>query len=207
MLPAKAIALLNKDVVFRPVVKACKAQVQHRFDAIEELNDVYIILLRSIVSQQLSAKAAKTIYGRFEALFKNNYPSPKEVLILNTETLRSVGLSAQKTSYIKAVAQYTLDNNFSFEQIVKLTNDELIQKLTSIKGVGRWTVEMILIFSLKRLDVFPYDDLVVRNQLIKLYGIKSKGKQLKEDCHAIAQQWKPYSTIASLFLWQSKDMV
>lgn len=204
---AKSIKHLQKDPVLKPIIKACKKEVEQRFDGIEEQKDVYLILLKSIVSQQLSSKAANTIYARFEALFKNAYPKPKEVLKLSSETLRSVGLSGQKSSYIKALAEYATAYDMSYEHISSLSNEDLIEQLTSIKGVGQWTVEMMLIFSLKRLDVFPYDDLVVRNQMIKLYNLQSKGKQLKQECFAIAQNWQPYGSIVSLFLWQSKQMV
>ncbi len=204
---AKSIKHLQKDSVLKLIIKACKKEVELRFNSIEEQKDVYLILVKSIVSQQLSSKAATTIYNRFEALFNNTYPNPEDVLKLNIESIRSVGLSGQKSAYIKALADYALAHDMSYEHISSLSNEELIGQLTSIKGVGQWTVEMMLIFSLKRLDVFPYDDLVVRNQMIKLYGLQSKGKQLKQDCFFIAQKWKPYGSIASLFLWQSKHVV
>ena len=113
--------------------------------------------------------------------------------------MRSAGLSFQKISYLKAVAHYSLANNLSQAHINQMSNDEIITELTSIKGVGKWTVEMILIFGLKRLDVFPYNDLIVKNSVIKIYNIISKCKQLKADCHQISNQWKPYRNIASLF--------
>lgn len=162
--------------------------------------------MRSIVSQQLSTKAASTIYGRFLDLFPNKYPNAALILDTNDEQLRAAGLSFQKISYLKAVAQYSLTNNLSQAHINQLSNDEIITELTSIKGVGKWTVEMILIFGLKRLDVFPYDDLIVKNRIVKMYNITSKGKQLKADCHQIAEQWKPYRSISSLFLWESKGL-
>ena len=200
----KAIKLLQKDPVLKPIIKACKKEVEQRFDRIEEQKDVYLILIKSIVSQQLSSKAANTIYARFEALFNKVYPEPKEVIKLSNEILRSVRLSGQKSSYIKALAEYAVEYDMSYEHLSTLSNEDLIEQLTSIKGVGQWTVEMMLIFSLKRLDVFPYDDLVIRNQMIKLYKLQTRGKQLKQDCFAIAQDWQPYGSIASLFLWQSK---
>ena len=203
---AKAVKHLQKDPVLKPIIKACKKEVEQRFDRIEEQKDVYLILLKSIVSQQLSTKAANTIYSAFEALFNTSYPKPNEVLRLSNETLRSAGLSGQKCSYIKALAEYALAYDMSYEHISNLSNEDLIEQLTSIKGVGQWTVEMMLIFSLKRLDIFPYDDLVVRNQMIKLYNLQGKGKQLKQDCFAIAQNWQPYGSVASLFLWQSKQV-
>ncbi|MES2654836.1 MAG: DNA-3-methyladenine glycosylase 2 family protein [Bacteroidota bacterium] len=206
MIPKKALQLLEQDSIFKPIVAACLPQVQKRYDGINKLSDLYISLLRSIVSQQLSTKAADTIYVRFIDLFKDKYPHAKQVIKLKDEQLRAVGLSYQKISYIKAVAAYSLTNNLSPEHIGKSSNEEIIEELSSIKGVGKWTVEMILIFGLKRLDVFPYDDLIVRNRIITMYKLTSTGKQLKADCHDIAEQWKPYRSIASLFLWQSKSL-
>jgi DNA-3-methyladenine glycosylase II len=202
----KAIQTLKKDKVFNEIILLCNDKVQSRFDALGTIDDIYISLLRSIVSQQLSTKAASTIYGRFIDLFPDKYPNAKHILETNDEQLRAAGLSFQKISYIKAVAQYSLTNNLSQAHINLLSNEEIITELTSIKGVGKWTVEMILIFGLKRLDVFPYDDLIVKNRIIKMYQIISKGKQLKSDCHQIAEQWKPFRSVASLFLWESKRM-
>jgi DNA-3-methyladenine glycosylase II len=202
----KAIQTLKKDKVFNEIILLCYDQVQCRFDALGNSDDLYISLLRSIVSQQLSTKAASTIYGRFLDLFPNKYPNAKHILETKDEQLRAAGLSFQKISYIKAVAQYSLTNNLSQAHINQLSNDEIITELTSIKGVGKWTVEMILIFGLKRLDVFPYNDLIVKNSVIKIYNIISKCKQLKADCHQISNQWKPYRNIASLFLWESKGL-
>jgi DNA-3-methyladenine glycosylase II len=206
MIPKKAIQLLEQDIVFKPIIDLCLPQVQKRFNGINKQSDLYISLLKSIVSQQLSTKAADTIYNRFIDLFKDKYPDAKRLLKLKEEQLRAVGLSYQKISYIKAVATYSLENNLDPAYLSNWTNEEIIEELSSIKGVGKWTVEMILIFGLKRLDVFPYDDLIVRNGIIKRYHITSTGKKLKADCHAIAEQWKPYRSIASLFLWESKSL-
>ncbi len=200
----KAIQILKKDKVFNELILPCNDKVQARFDTLGNNDDLYLSLLRSIVSQQLSTKAANTIFGRFLDLFPNKYPIAALIIATKDEQLRAVGLSFQKISYIKAVAQYSLTNNLSLAHINQLSNDEIIAELTTIKGVGKWTVEMILIFGLKRLDVFPYDDLIIKNGIIKRYNITSKGKQLKADCYQIAEKWKPYRSVASLFLWESK---
>lgn len=202
----KAIKILKKDPVFYTIIEPCKEQVELRFNAIKGNGDLYVSLLQSIVSQQLSTKAANTIYGRFINLFKNNIPEAQLILKLDDDQLRAVGLSYQKISYIKAVANYSLQKNLTNEYFGKLSNEEIIEELSTIKGVGKWTVEMILIFALKRLDVFPYDDLIVRNSMIKKYDLTNKGKQLKADCHQLAENWKPYRSIASLFLWEAKNL-
>ena len=202
----KATSLLKKDVVLKPIVVSCKSKVEERWEQIQPNPDLYFILIRSIVSQQLSIKAASTIFDRFLCLFPKKYPNAKKILKLDNEKLRAAGLSYQKASYIKAVATYALTHDLTSQHIDKLSNEEIILELTAIKGVGKWTVEMILIFGLKRPDVFPYDDLIVKNRIITLYHISSKGKQLKTDCHQIAEHWKPYRSIASLFLWESKNL-
>ncbi len=203
---SKAIKHLSKDPIFESIIAPCKTNVETRFNGISATGDLYLSLLRSIVSQQLSTKAANTIYQRFIDLFPSHYPIAAQIIKLTDDELRAVGLSYQKVSYIKAVANYSLSNNLNAEHINNLSNEEIIAELTSIKGVGQWTVEMILIFGLKRLNVFPYDDLIIKNRMIALYQLQSTGKQLKNDCFSIANNWEPYQSIACLFLWESKNI-
>lgn len=167
--------------------------------------DLYVSLIRAIVSQQLSVKAANTIYKRFLDLF-GNYPDAKNILNTDTETLRSVGLSKQKSSYIQNIAQFDLDYGLSYEKISVMKNDEIIKHLTQIKGVGKWTVEMLLMFSLGRLDVFPVDDLGIQQAMIKLYDIEEENKkELKAKMESIAKNWQPYRSVACRYLWKWKD--
>jgi DNA-3-methyladenine glycosylase II len=170
------------------------------------MGDVYKDLLRAIISQQLSLKAAATIYGRFLNLFENQNPLPESISNLSIEALRSVGLSKQKAEYVQNVASY-----FRQEQIKpwqELSDEEVLQELTSIKGVGKWTAEMILIFSLDRKDIFPIDDLGIRQMMIKLYEVEtSSPKETAQKLTAIAEKWRPYRSIACFFLWQFKDGV
>jgi len=203
---SKAIKHLSKDPIFKTIIAPCKASVEARFNNITATGDLYLSLLRSIVSQQLSTKAANTIYKRFIDLFTNHYPIATQIIQFTDDELRAVGLSYQKVSYLKAVANYSLSNNLSTEYINKLSNEEIIAELTSIKGVGQWTVEMLLIFGLKRLNIFPYDDLIIKNRIIALYGLQSSGKQLKADCFNLANNWEPYQSIACLFLWESNKL-
>ena len=164
---------------------------------------VYEALIRSIVGQQLSIKAAASIYKRFLDLFKNEDHPPEAILKVEHETLRGCGFSNSKAKYVKNVAQYFLDNpNVNWEE---LSDDEIIEKLTGIKGVGRWTVEMILMFALFREDVFPIGDLGVRNGMIELYGVKSEGKEQYAELTKIAEQWKPFRSYGSRLMWLWKD--
>jgi len=168
--------------------------------------DLYFNLLRSIVSQQLSVKAAQTIWERFLKLFKGGYPLPKLVLKLDVEKMRACGLSYQKAGYIKNIAQFSIDETLDYEKLKLKSDEDLIEYLVQIKGVGRWTVEMILMFSLNRLDIFPNGDLGIQNGMIKLYKLKPKDKKhlfvLMEE---ISNQWIPYRTLACKYIWRHKD--
>ena len=160
---------------------------------------VYEALIRSIVGQQLSIKAAASIYKRFLALFENEKHPPEAILAIEHETLRGCGFSNSKAKYVKNVAQFFLDHpNENWEA---LSDDEIIKKLTSIKGVGRWTVEMILMFALFREDVFPIGDLGVRNGMIELYDVKSEGKTQYAELTQIAEKWKPFRSYGSRLMW------
>ena len=168
-------------------------------------NDIYIDLLNSIVSQQLSVKAAATIFKRFLALFPENNPLPTHVVEMDIQLLRDSGLSYQKAGYIKNIATYWLDNQHLNYDWTRMSDDDIIEKLTSIKGVGKWTVQMILMFRLNRLDVFPIDDLGIRQGMIKLYDVQTTGKVLLKDLTSIAEQWRPYRTVACRYIWRWKD--
>lgn len=168
--------------------------------------DVYAALIRSIVSQQLSTKAAVTIYNRFLNLFENRYPNKDVVIAFSEEQLRSVGLSRQKANYIKNVAHFFLEIEKDREtDWATMTDEAIITYLTQIKGVGKWTVEMMLMFTLQRLDVLPLDDLAIRNRMIKLYDVQATGKQIKVELTSIAESWRPYRSVACRYLWQWTD--
>lgn len=167
--------------------------------------DLYYSLLRSITFQQLSGKAATTIHGRFLELFPEGYPHPEDVIALDITTLRSVGLSRQKATYIQNVAEFFKQERLEHKDWSTLSDEEIIQYLTQIKGVGKWTVEMILMFTLNRPDVFPLDDLGIQQAIQSMYGLESKGRELKKEMLAIAEAWRPYRTYACVYLWRWKD--
>jgi len=161
--------------------------------------------VRAIVSQQLSVKAADTIYNRFLGLFKNGVPDAKSILKLKDDKLRSVGLSYQKAGYIKNIATFSLEQSLDHKLLKVKSDDELVEYLVQIKGVGRWTVEMLLMFNLNRPDVFPKDDLGIQNGMKKLYNLTSERKALLKEMEEIAESWRPHRTLACRYIWRYKD--
>lgn len=163
-------------------------------------------LMASIMSQQLSTKVAKVIFKRFLDLYHQKEPKPEQVLSTPLETLRAIGLSNAKTNYVKNVAAFCLENKITDRKLMQLSNEQIIELLTQIKGVGKWTVEMLLMFSLGREDVFAVDDLGIQQAMIKLYHLHTANKKLmKEKMLKIAAKWSPYKTYACLHLWAWKD--
>lgn len=166
----------------------------------------YQELVESIVSQQLSVKAAATILKRFVDLFEGDgFPTPDQILSVDIEALRSVGLSRQKASYIQDLAQKVLNDSVRFNHLDSLTNDEVIAELTQIKGVGVWTVHMFLLFCMGRLDVLPTGDLGIKNGIQKLYGLDTRPDELTIQTIASENNWHPYESVASWYVWHSLD--
>lgn len=163
--------------------------------------DIYLDMLENIVSQQLSGKVAAIIFNRFITLFPNRYPEPELLVKIDDAALREVGLSSAKTSYVKALAEFKLQQNLEVGQIQRLSDQEVIKLLTQVKGVGVWTVQMLLIFSLGRNDVFPVDDLAIRQGMAELYSLKTKGKEFRLNLVQIAEKWAPYRTWGTRLIW------
>ena len=199
MVEQKIIDHLSKDKILKKIIDTTTLEVNAR-----DTDDVYYSLLRAICAQQLSSKAAATIFGRFMDLFDDGYPHPETLMDLDFQTLRGVGLSTQKTNYVQNVAEYFHENKLLNADWTILSDDDIIKQLSSIKGVGVWTVQMILIFSLGREDIFPIDDLAVKQGIMKLYQVDEnlKSKALKKELTRIAEGWKPYRSYASRYLWQ-----
>lgn len=163
-------------------------------------------LIASIMSQQLNTKVAKVIYRRFLQLYEGEEPQPEQILSTPKETLRSIGLSNAKVDYVQNVAAFCLEQDITDKKLLSMTNEEVIELLTQIKGVGRWTVEMLLMFTLGREDIFAVDDLGVQNAMIKLYKIRSEDKKkIKERMLKLSKRWSPYRTYACMHLWRWKD--
>jgi len=168
--------------------------------------NIMFTLVSSIMSQQLSTKVADVIQKRFLALYNDKEPAPQQILETPLTTLRSIGLSNAKASYVHNVAQFFVENDINDKKLLRMSNDEIIELLTQIKGVGQWTVEMLLMFTLGREDVFAIDDWGLRQSMIKLYKLDvSDKKLLREKLIKISLKWSPYRTYACIYLWQWKD--
>ena len=168
--------------------------------------DLYLALLRAIVSQQISTKAAAAIWKRFQALFlPEGYPESREVLVLSEDELRAAGLSRQKAGYLKAIAEYNERGLLDYEHLTSLSEEAFTLHLTAIKGVGRWTAQMLQMFALDQPDVFAEGDLGVQNAMRRLYGLEETGRALQKRMIIIAEAWRPYRTLACKYLWQSLD--
>jgi DNA-3-methyladenine glycosylase II len=192
--------LSRRDVALRPVIKkygACRLEKHTRY---------FDTLVGSVISQQLSTKAAATIQARFVAL----YPSAKRLdpaLIKDTPDadLRAVGLSFQKAAYIKDLAAKTHDKTLRLDRMPKMADDEIIEMLTQVKGIGVWTVHMFLIFSLGRLNVLPTGDLGIRKGVQNLYGFDHLPDAAEIEAIAAENKWSPYCSVASWYLWRSLE--
>ena len=161
-------------------------------------------LLRSIIHQQLSSKAAGTIENRFLELYNaSRYPSPEEVLKTPAEVIQNVGISRMKTEYIRGLAKVIVDRDIRLDKLTELSNDEVGTVLKQVRGIGQWTVDMFLIFSLNRPDVFPLNDLGIQKGLMLLLGRQKILSQ--ESMLSHSKKWKPYRTLASLYLWKIVD--
>ena len=163
-------------------------------------------LCASIMSQQLSIKVADVIYKRYLNLYDGNEPTPQQILDTPFEKLRGIGMSNAKVSYVQNVARFEIESGLDPKKLNKMSNDEVVQYITQIKGVGQWTAEVLLMFALGREDVFCSGDLGIQNAMIKLYKLDNNDKKkLKEDMLRLSAKWSPYRTYACVHLWRWKD--
>ncbi len=184
-----------------PVLFAWIAQIES-FEVIEK-EDYFSSLCESIVSQQLSVKVADVIWARLLNLFPDQHVEPKKILQLNEVELRAVGLSFAKIKYIKDLASRVLSGELELDKLTEMSNDEVIEELTKVKGIGKWTAEMFLMFTLGRPDVFSHGDLGLKKAIQKIYGLAempTEAEMLRYE-----EKWKPYRTYASRILWRSLD--
>ncbi len=166
----------------------------------------FAALGRAIIFQQLAGAAAGTIHDRFVRLFPGRrFPTPRQVLEASTEDLRRVGLSRQKSLYLRDLATHVENGTLNFHRFAKMSDEEIIADLTRVHGIGRWTAEMFLMFNLGRPDVLPVDDLGVRNAVRRLYRMRKMpdAKRLR----ALGERWRPYRSAASWYLWRSGEIV
>ena len=194
------IAHLSKDK------KLSKILAGHKPFKLRKRKNVCLRLCASIMSQQLSVKVAEVIYKRFLLLYNGAEPTPEQIVGTDFETLRAIGLSNAKTNYVLNVAHFAIQSGMDNKILGKMANEEVIEYLTQIKGVGRWTVEMLLMFTLGRPDVFAIDDLGIQNAMIRLYKLDRTDKKLfRAKMLDISRKWSPYRTYACLHLWHWKD--
>lgn len=191
---------LGKD---RKLQKLLSSQESH---TLQVKKNIYLHLCGSIMSQQLNTKVAAVIQQRFLALYGKKTPSAKDIVNTPFEILRAIGLSNAKVQYVYNVCDFFIENNVTDARLHKMEDESVIAFLTQIKGVGRWTAEMILMFGLGREDVFAADDLGIQQAMTKLYKLDpSDKKQLKQQMISISDKWRPYRTYACRYLWNWKD--
>jgi len=199
----KALAVLREgDPVMARLVDEHGAVVRRDLRR-ERPGDAYGTLVRAIVGQQLSTKAAATIYGRVLELFEGHTPAPKQLLKVDPDRLRAAGLSRAKVVYLQDLAQHVEDGALELELLPDLPDEEVAEQLTAIKGLGRWTADMFLMFHLGRPDILPVGDQGIRRAIQVEYGLRKlpDAKRMRK----IAKPWQPYRTLACLYLWSSLD--
>lgn len=170
--------------------------------------NICLRLCASIMSQQLSTKVARVIHQRFLDLYGGEEPSPAQIVATPFDKLRAIGLSNAKTQYLLNVAQFAIEHQLDDKKLKKMKDEEIIGLLTQIKGVGKWTVEMLLMFTLGREDIFSADDYGIQVAMKKLYRLDdSNKKEFRDKIIRLSQKWAPYRTYACLHLWHWKDNV
>ncbi|MBX6334814.1 DNA-3-methyladenine glycosylase 2 family protein [Candidatus Saccharibacteria bacterium] len=191
--------LAEHDPVLAPIIKRagpCTMRPHRNY---------YQELVESIISQQLSVKAAAAILKKFVALFGGTFPSPEQILSKDIETYRSVGLSRNKAMYIRDLAQHVIDGAVQFDHLDALSNDEIVAELTAVKGIGEWTAHMFMMFCMGRPDVLAHGDLGIRNGIQKLYGLKKLPDAATIRRIAQKNNWHPYESVACWYVWYSLD--
>ena len=194
--------LRRKDPVMRELIKRVgKLDLEARRRG--RPADAYGALVRSIVGQQLSTKAAATIYGRLTDLFDGGTPTPQQLLDADPDAIRAAGMSRPKIAYLRSLAEHVLSGELELDRLGELSDGEIVAELTAVKGLGEWTAHMFLIFHLNRPDVLPVGDLGVRNAARAVYDLEQMptAPELEE----IAEPWRPHRSLASLYLWRSLD--
>jgi len=194
---AAAEHLIRNDPILAAVIRAVGP-----FPLMPHTN-YYQELVQSILGQQLSLQSAVAIEARFVALFEGVFPTPELLLKTSPDNLRAVGLSRAKAVYVLDLAEHVVDGRITFVTIDTLSNQEIIAELTAVKGIGEWTVHMFLIFCMGRLDVLPTGDLGIKNGIHKLYDLPSKPTADDITDLAARNNWHPYESVASWYVWQS----
>jgi DNA-3-methyladenine glycosylase II len=190
--------LMRRDPVLANAIK----QIGPCLMADRQRKDHLSALVGSIVSQQLSTKAAATIFGRFVALFPDNHiPNAPAIAALDDAALRAVGLSGQKVSYLRDLSARIIDGRLNLDELEMLPDEQVIERLIAVKGFGRWTAEMFLMFRLHRPDILPIGDLGIQNAIQRLYKLRKRPNPKRMT--QLGENWKPYRSVASWYLWQT----
>ncbi len=196
----KHLIHLSKDKKIKPIIELQAPYV------LNKQKNIYLHLCYSIMSQQLSTKVADVFHRRFLALFNGKEPTAKQIAETPFETLRGIGLSNAKANYVLNVSRFFIDEKITDQQLYEMEDAALIKYLSQIKGVGQWTVEMILMFTLGREDIFAVDDLGIQQAMTKLYKLDATDKKaMKEQMLKFSAKWSPYRTYACRYLWGWKD--
>jgi len=191
---------LNKDRVLKVLFK------KHGLYTLEIKKNILLSVCQTVIGQQLSTKVARVIFERFLTLFNTSNPKATDILAIPNEVLRGIGLSNAKANYVKNVCDFFIENKLTDAKLHKLSNEQLFDLLTQIKGIGRWTVEMILMFTMGREDIFSPGDLGIQKAMIELYEIEyNHSKELTQKMLYISQSWSPYRSYACLHLWRYLD--
>ena len=188
-----ALLVLNKDKKLKKIISSvgeCK---------IRTISNPFEALVEAIITQQISDSAGKSISLKFKNLFGKKYPTPSDVVKLSIDEIKSVGLSRMKAEYIFDISQMIVDKKLDFKIFKKMSNEDVISKLTKIRGIGKWTAEMYLIFALGRMDVFPLGDLGLINGIKKLYDLENPST---DEILEITNSWIPYRTIGTWYIWR-----
>jgi len=186
---------LNKDRKLKKIIPDLKIQLP------DKGHNIYERLVTAIIYQQLAGAAADAIFGRLKKAFRNKVPSPLSLSRAPIEKLRAVGLSNQKANYVKNVADFWIVHKLKNKDWSNESNEDILKFLTQIKGVGPWTVKMLMMFTMHRYDIFPVGDYGIQVAMQKIYGIKEEGKALKLAMETRSKKWAPYQAIACLYLW------
>ena len=188
-----ALLVLNKDKKLKKIISSvgeCK---------IRTISNPFEALVEAIITQQISDSAGKSISLKFKNLFGKKYPTPSDVVKLSKDEIKSIGLSRMKAEYIYDISQMIVDKKLNFKIFKKMSNEDVISELTKIRGIGKWTAEMYLIFALGRMDVFPLGDLGLINGIKKLYDLENPST---DEILEITNSWIPYRTIGTWYIWR-----
>jgi DNA-3-methyladenine glycosylase II len=193
--------LMRRDPVLGAVIKQVGAcRLGHGPE-----QSPFVALAYAIASQQLSTKAADTIFGRFCDLFPDRVPDPARLVTMDAEAIRAVGFSRPKTGFLKDLAAHVVEKRLPLESLHAMADEEVFRTLTAVKGIGPWTAEVFLIFRLGRMDVFPADDLGLVKAVQRTYGLRKRPS--RDRLMKIAEPWRPYRSVAAWYLWRSLSML